>query len=97
MIYHVNDHAAGWSDDDLKGLVRGDSLSKSLVSLCPQSDAMHPRVTFKRSILLTEGLMGLINTNRNYDPAANKPPFFRPSDKSKGKPSRSYWRFAYLL
>lgn len=49
VIYHVNYHTAGWSDDDLKGLVRGDSLSESLVSLCPQSDVLRPRVTFKRS------------------------------------------------
>lgn len=78
VIYHVNDHTDGWSDDDLKGSVRGDSLSKRLVPLRPLYDEMHPRVTFKRGILLTRGLMGFINTNHNYNPAVNKPPFLGP-------------------
>lgn len=37
------------------------------------------RSHLQTQLVLTEGLMGLINTNRNYHPAANKPPFFRPS------------------
>ena len=49
VIYHVNDHTDGWSDDDLKGSVRGDSLPKRLVPLRPLYDEMHPRVTFKPS------------------------------------------------
>lgn len=32
-----------------------------------------PGVTFKGVILVTEGLMALINNRPDYDPAANKP------------------------
>lgn len=78
---HVNDHADGWRDDDLKGSARGRGLSGSLVPPClppPLPDKITPGVTFKGAILLTEGLMALMNTRPDYDPAANKAPFFTP-------------------
>lgn len=85
MIDHINDHADGCSDDDLKGSARGDGLSGSLVPPCPPPpDRITPRVTLKGVILLTEGLMALVNTRPDYDPAANKPPFFTPLCRSAG-------------
>lgn len=50
-----------------------------------------PGVTFKHAILLTEGLMALINTHRDYDPAVNKPPFFTPFRRGRGRAARRFF------
>lgn len=51
-----------------------------------------PGVTFKHAILLTEGLMALINTHRDYDPAVNKPAFLTPIPP-RARPRRSPFLF----